>query len=133
MFYPSGLLMDRRGRRIVAVSCLAGLGLGLALVPLTGAPGWFTAVALVVGLGNGFGSGIVMTLGADYSPSRARPQFLALWRLQSDTGLLAGPAILSAVTALAGLAAGIWVIAVIAGIGAVVFARSLPRGTGPVA
>jgi len=133
MFYPSGLLMDRRGRRIVAVSCLAGLGLGMALIPLTGAPGWFTAVALVVGLGNGFGSGIVMTLGADYSPSHARPQFLALWRLQSDAGLLAGPVVLSAVTALAGLAAGIWVIAVIAGLGAVVFARSLPRGTGPVA
>jgi MFS family permease len=90
-------------------------------------------VALVVGLGNGFGSGIVMTLGADYSPSHARPQFLALWRLQSDAGLLAGPVVLSAVTALAGLATGIWVIAVIAGLGAVVFARSLPRGTGPVA
>ena len=49
MFYPSGLLMDRRGRRIVAMSCLAGLGLGMALIPLTGAPGWFTAV--VAGLG----------------------------------------------------------------------------------
>jgi MFS family permease len=133
MFYPSGLLMDRRGRRLVAVSCLSGLGLGMALIPLTGAPGWFTVVALAVGLGNGFGSGIVMTLGADYSPSHARPQFLALWRLQSDAGILAGPAILSAVTALAGLAAGIWAIAVIAGLGAVVFARTLPRGTGPVA
>ncbi|MDI3331222.1 MAG: MFS transporter [Micrococcus sp.] len=133
MFYPSGLLMDRRGRRLVAVSCLAGLGLGMALIPLTGEPGWFTAVAMVVGLGNGFGSGIVMTLGADYSPPHARPQFLALWRLQADAGILAGPAVLSAVTALAGLAAGIWVIAVIAGAGAVVFARSLPRGTGPVA
>ncbi|HRO94737.1 MULTISPECIES: MFS transporter [Micrococcaceae] len=133
MFYPSGLLMDRRGRRIVAVSCLSGLGLGMALIPLTGAPGWFTAVALVVGLGNGFGSGIVMTLGADYSPRQARPQFLALWRLQADAGILAGPAILSAVTALAGLATGIWVIAAIAGAGAVVFARALPRGPGPVA
>mgnify|MGYP006201421663 CR=1 FL=1 len=76
----------------------------------------------MVGLGNGFGSGIVMTLGADYSPRQARPQFLALWRLQADAGILAGPAILSAVTALAGLATGIWVIAAIAGAGAVVFA-----------
>lgn len=133
MFYPSGLLMDHRGRRLVAVSCLSGLGLGMALIPLTGAPGWFTAVALVVGLGNGFGSGIVMTLGADYSPAHARPQFLALWRLQADTGILAGPAVLSAVTALAGLATGIWVVAAIAGLGAAVFARTLPRGTGPVA
>ncbi|QCU77386.1 MFS transporter [Citricoccus sp. SGAir0253] len=133
MSYPSGLLMDRRGRRVVAVSCLAGLGLGLALVPLSGELGWFTAAALAVGLGNGFGSGIVMTLGADYSPPRARPQFLALWRLQSDAGILAGPALLSAVTALAGLATAIWVVAGVAGLGAVVFARALPGGPGSAA
>ncbi|NUL48984.1 MFS transporter [Cellulosimicrobium funkei] len=133
MFYPSGLMMDRRGRRVVAVCCLAGLALGTALVPLTGSPWWFAAVALLVGLGNGFGSGIVMTLGADYSPPDGRPQFLALWRLQSDAGMLAGPAALSAVTGLAGLAVGIWAVAAIAAVGAVIFARTLPRGPGPVA
>lgn len=133
MFYPSGLMMDRRGRRVVAVCCLGGLALGTALVPLTGSPWWFAAVALVVGLGNGFGSGIVMTLGADYSPPDGRPQFLALWRLQSDAGMLAGPAALSAVTGLAGLASGIWAVAAIAAVGALIFARVLPRGPGPVA
>ena len=133
MFYPSGLMMDRRGRRVVAVCCLAGLALGTALVPLTGSPWWFAAVALLVGLGNGLGSGIVMTLGADYSPPDGRPQFLALWRLQSDAGMLAGPAALSAVTGLAGLAVGIWAVAAIAAVGAVIFARTLPRGPGPVA
>ncbi|MGM7671419.1 MFS transporter [Microbacterium sp. A93] len=133
MFYPSGLMMDRRGRRVVAVCCLAGLALGTALVPVTGSPWWFAGVALLVGLGNGFGSGIVMTLGADYSPPDGRPQFLALWRLQSDAGMLGGPAVLSLVTGLAGLAAGIWAVAAIAAVGAVIFARSLPPGPGPVA
>ncbi|WP_313816184.1 MFS transporter [Citricoccus sp.] len=133
MFYPSGFLMDRRGRRVVAVFCMAGLALGTALVPLTGSPWWFAAVAVVVGLGNGFGSGIVMTLGADYSPPEGRPQFLALWRQLSDVGMLTGPAVLSAVTGLAGLAFGIWAVAVIAAAGAVIFARSLPKGPGSVA
>ncbi|NUL46054.1 MFS transporter [Cellulosimicrobium funkei] len=133
MFYPSGFLMDRRGRRVVAVFCMAGLALGTALVPLTGAPWWFAAVAAVVGLGNGFGSGIVMTLGADYSPPEGRPQFLALWRQLSDVGMLTGPAVLSAVTGLAGLAFGIWAVAAIAAAGAVIFARSLPKGRGSVA
>jgi MFS family permease len=133
MFYPSGYLMDRKGRRVVAVSCLAGLGLGVALVPLTGSPWWFAAAALVVGLGNGFGSGIVMTLGADYAPEPGRPQFLALWRLHADAGMLAGPAVLAAVTAWVGLAAGIWAVAAIAAAGAVIFARSLPPGPGAVA
>ncbi|GAA1130333.1 MFS transporter [Citricoccus alkalitolerans] len=133
MFYPSGFLMDRRGRRVVAVFCMAGLALGTALVPLTGSPWWFVAVAVVVGLGNGFGSGIVMTLGADYSPPEGRPQFLALWRQLSDVGMLTGPAVLSAVTGLAGLAFGIWAVAAIAAAGAVIFARSLPKGPGSVA
>lgn len=133
MFYPSGFLMDRRGRRVVAVFCMAGLALGTALVPLTGSPWWFAAVAVVVGLGNGFGSGIVMTLGADYSPPEGRPQFLALWRQLSDVGMLTGPAVLSAVTGLAGLAFGIWAVAAIAAAGAVIFARSLPKGPGSVA
>mgnify|MGYP001061475357 CR=1 FL=1 len=133
MFYPSGFLMDRRGRRVVAVFCMAGLALGTALVPLTGSPWWFAAMAVVVGLGNGFGSGIVMTLGADYSPPEGRPQFLALWRQLSDVGMLTGPAVLSAVTGLAGLAVGIWAVAAIAAAGAVIFARSLPKGPGSVA
>ncbi len=132
MFYPSGLLMDRRGRRVVAVSCLAGLAVGTALVPLTGSAWWYAGAALLVGLGNGFGSGIVMTLGADYAPPDGRPQFLALWRLQSDIGMLSGPAVLSAVTGLAGLAAGIWAVAAIAALGALIFARSLPPGPGAV-
>ncbi|MFC7401186.1 MFS transporter [Citricoccus sp. GCM10030269] len=133
MFYPSGFLMDRRGRRVVAVCCMMSLSLGLALIPATGTPWWFAAVALVVGLGNGFGSGIVMTLGADYSPDVGRPQFLALWRLLSDTGMLAGPVVLSAVTGLAGLAVGIWAVAAVAAVGALIFVRSLPPGRGSVA
>src|SRR5699024_8653102 len=35
MFYPSGVLMDRKGRRVVAVTCLTGLAIGTAMVPLT--------------------------------------------------------------------------------------------------
>ncbi len=132
MFYPSGLLMDRKGRRVVAVSCLGGMTVAMALVPLTGTPGWFMAAALLIGLGNGFGSGIVMTLGADYSPEVGRPKFLGLWRLISDSGVLAGPALLSVVTAFAGLAAGIWAVAVVCAVGTGVFAAVLPKGPGPV-
>lgn len=132
MFYPSGLLMDRKGRRVVAVSCLGGMTVAMALVPLTGTPWWFMASAMLIGLGNGFGSGIVMTLGADYSPEVGRPKFLGLWRLLSDSGVLAGPALLSVVTAAAGLAAGIWAVAVVCAVGTAVFAVVLPKGPGPV-
>ena len=55
-------------------------------------------------LGNGIGSGIVMTLGADAAPADARPQFLGGWRLFADFGLAAGPLLISAITVVAPLA-----------------------------
>jgi hypothetical protein len=62
----------------------------------------------VIGFGNGIGSGMIMTLGADYSPIVGRAHFLGLWRLMADIGATGGPALLSAVTALLSLATGIW-------------------------
>jgi len=133
MFYPAGSLMDRKGRRVVAVSCLTGLTIGVAVVPFTTSSVWLLVAAFLIGLGNGFGAGIVMTLGADYSPPVGRAKFLALWRLLSDAGMLSGPLLISAVTAISSLAFGIWAIAGLALAGAGIFARTLPHGPGPVA
>ena len=133
LFYPSGRLMDRFGRRAVAVPCLTLLGAGFLAISLTREPTAFAAAAVLLGIGNGFGAGIVMTLGADHSPPNARAPFLGLWRSMSDAGMLAGPLLLSGATAAAGLAAGVGSLAVVCGVGAVVFAAVLPRGPGAVA
>ncbi|WP_022870451.1 MFS transporter [Yaniella halotolerans] len=132
MFYPAGSIMDRKGRRVVAVSCLTGLAIGCAVIPFTTSSVWLMVGAFLIGLGNGFGAGIVMTLGADYSPAIGRPKFLALWRLLSDAGMLSGPLLISAVTAAFTLAAGIWAIAAVALVGAGIFTKTLPGGPGPV-
>lgn len=133
LFYPSGRLMDRFGRRAVAVPCLTLLGAGFLAISFTREPTAFAAAAVLLGIGNGFGAGIVMTLGADHSPPNARAQFLGLWRSMSDAGMLAGPLLLSGATAAAGLAVGVGSLAVVCGVGAVVFAAVLPRGPGAVA
>ena len=133
LFYPSGRLMDRFGRRAVAVPCLTLLGAGFLAISLTREPTAFAAAAVLLGIGNGFGAGIVMTLAADHSPPNARAQFLGLWRSMSDAGMLAGPLLLSGATAAAGLAVGVGSLAVVCGLGAVVFAAVLPRGPGAVA
>ncbi|MBO1027926.1 MFS transporter [Micrococcus luteus] len=133
LFYPSGRLMDRFGRRAVAVPCLTLLGAGFLAISLTREPTAFAAAAVLLGIGNGFGAGIVMTLGADHSPPNARAPFLGLWRSMSDAGMLAGPLLLSGATAAAGLAVGVGSLAVVCGLGAVVFAAVLPRGPGAVA
>jgi MFS family permease len=105
LFYPAGAVMDRFGRVWIAVPTVVVLGAGMMALPLTGSMAGLTAVALLLALGNGIGSGIVMTLGADAAPSDARPQFLGGWRLFADFGLSAGPLLVSAITVVAPLAA----------------------------
>lgn len=127
VFYPAGHVMDRFGRIYSAVPCLLLLGVSLVLLPLAGDLQALLWVGALMGFGNGLGTGIVMTLGADYAPAHARPQFLGLWRLLTDAGMMAGPVALSAVTAAATLGAGILVVAAAAFVGTGVFAYFLPR------
>lgn len=104
VFYPVGAIMDRYGRKFAAVPCLATLSLGLLILPLTNDFATFMAVAALSGMGNGFGAGIVMTLGADFSPETGRGEFLGVWRLISDVGQAGGPLVISLLTALGSLA-----------------------------
>jgi MFS family permease len=126
VFYPAGKVMDQRGRVFVAVPCLALMGLALLLLPFTHGVASLSLVAMLLGFGNGIGSGIVMTLGADYAPASQRPQFLGIWRLGSDMGIMSLPLILSAVTAVAGLATGIWVVCGAAWAGALILGLFIP-------
>lgn len=131
IFYPAGRVMDLRGRRAVAVPCMLLMAAGLGLLPLTTTPLQLLLAALLIGFGNGIGSGIVMTLGADFSPQPGRPQFLGLWRLLSDIGILSGPGLLSLVTAFVSLSAGIAATAVMGLAGAAVLWRYVPKGRRP--
>ena len=116
LFYPAGGVMDRFGRMWVAVPSMLVLGVGMFLLPLTHTFAALTAVAVVLGIGNGIGSGLVMTLGADASPADVRVQFLGGWRLMSDSGNAAGPAVISGLTTvipLAGAAVAMGAVAVV--------------------
>ncbi|HTZ43174.1 MAG TPA: MFS transporter [Jatrophihabitans sp.] len=106
-FYPAGRVMDRRGRRWVAVPSMLLMGLALVLVPLTERFGTLLLAAMLLGFGNGIGSGMIMTMGADNAPAIGRPAFLGIWRLLSDLGSCGGPVLLSGLTGAAGLAAAV--------------------------
>lgn len=137
LFYPAGSISDRWGRKAVAVPCLTLLSASFAALPLTDSFLQVVAVGLVMGLGNGLGSGIVMTLGADFAPATARAAFLGLWRMVSDVGAATGPLLFGAIAGAATLAVGSGVVALIGFAGAGVIAVALPRpadaGGGPVA
>lgn len=126
-FYPAGKVMDLRGRRWVAVPCVTIIGVAFMLMPLTHAMVTLVLVAMLMGFGNGIGSGIVMTLAADTSPAVGRLTFLGLWRELSDAGAGIGPVILSVVTGLAGLGAGIVVSGGVGFAAAAALWRWIPR------
>jgi MFS family permease len=127
LFYPAGRVMDRRGRLWVAIPSMVVLGLSILALPWTTTLAGVTAVAMVMGLGNGIGSGILMTLGADVAPAAVRAQFLGIWRLFSDAGGAAGPLLVSAGAAVGTLAGGVSAMGATGLVAAAGLARWVPR------
>ncbi|NYT83063.1 MFS transporter [Alcaligenaceae bacterium] len=126
LFYPSGYVMDRHGRRWVALPSMIIMGASLLLMPLSASLIGFIIITLILGLGNGVGSGLIMTIGADASPKNGRTHFLGIWRFITDLGACGGPLVLSGVAALATLGAGIASIGGLGLLAAVFFWRWLP-------
>lgn len=91
LFFPAGIIMDRFGRKFTSVPSFAVMGIGMAMIPLTGGFTSLMAVAVLIGVGNGLGSGAMQTLGADLAPKGATGEFLGIWRLVGDSGSAAGP------------------------------------------
>jgi MFS family permease len=128
MFLPAGWLMDRFGRKVAAVPSFALMAIGIGLIPFTYDFLTLTLAAMLVGLGNGLGAGLMMTLGADLAPPGATGEFLGIWRLIGDVGAVFGPLVVGLVAASVGLSGGAWVLAV-AGALAVFTLAVLVRGT----
>jgi Arabinose efflux permease len=131
LFYASGQIMDRFGRLWTAVPSMIGLGAGHLILAFThDAPGrvaWFIAVAILLSLANGIGSGLLMTLGADLADKDDPAPFLGAWRFTGDAGSAAAPLAVSLVTALASLAIASGIMGVFGFLGAGILARYLPR------
>ncbi len=121
LFYPIGVLVDRRGRKWSAVPAMVLFAIGLSLLPFADGLYSVAAVAILLGLANGCGTGIVMILGADLSRrSRHRSQFLGVWRVMGDTGMSSAPLLTGVVINFAGLAAASGVVAALGFAGAAV-------------
>lgn len=104
LFYVGGSLMDRFGRRWVALPAMLIMGVSYALLPLSHSFLAIMAVGMGLGLGNGISSGVVMTLGSDQAPRVGMSRFLAGWRLTAGLGQAVGPLLITAIAAVAPLA-----------------------------
>jgi MFS family permease len=129
--YSSGQIMDRFGRRWSALPTLLGLSLTFSLLTLATNETTFLAVALLMSLANGVGSGIILVIGADLAPKGERNEFLASYRLLVDSGIAAAPLVISGVTALLGLSIAMFTVSGLGIVGALMAYRYVPRRANP--
>tara|TARA_Y100000590_G_scaffold16347_1_gene19704 strand:- start:921 stop:2132 length:1212 start_codon:yes stop_codon:yes gene_type:complete len=91
LFLPVGYIMDKRGRKWMSIPTCFILALGLFLIPLTGNIWSFIVVSILIGFGNGLGSGAMMVLGSDLAPSGYSGEFLGIWKLIGDASASSAP------------------------------------------
>lgn len=127
LFYPAGKVMDRFGRLWIAIPAMLLMGGSMMLLPLAGNTATLTIIAMTMSLGNGIGSGIMMTLGADTAPADNRINFLSIWRVLADTGNAAGPVVVSVVATALTLGAGITAVGSVALIACAALRIYVPR------
>lgn len=131
LFYASGQVMDRWGRLASALPSLLGLGVGLIVLALThdwaAASVWFIVLTVILGMANGIGSGILMTLGADLADKSNPAPFLGAWRFTNDAGGAASPLAIAGLTALVSLPFATGVMGVFGLLGAWIMWRYIPR------
>jgi len=131
LFYTSGQIMDRWGRLWSAVPSMVGLSVSYLALSLThdldARVGWFVAVAMVMSLANGIGSGILMTLGADLADRADPAPFLGAWRFTGDAGSAAAPLLISGLTAVVSISLASGVMGLLGLVGAAILLRYVPR------
>ena len=108
LFYPTGIIMDRYGRKFAIVPSFFLQAVGMFLVPFAGSFMELLAAATLIGFGNGLGSGVMMTLGADLAPEDSRGEFLGIWRLIGDSGFTGAPLLIGGIAGLIGLPMSAW-------------------------
>ncbi|MBV0894569.1 MFS transporter [Microbacterium sp. NC79] len=131
LFYASGQVMDRFGRLWAALPATVLMAAGFLALSLTHdlseATMWFGAFAMMLGVGNGLSSGILLTLGADTAPQHDPAPYLGSWRMMTDGGATVAPLLITAITAAASLPFAAAAMGVLGIFGSIGFARYIPR------
>ena len=126
LFYASGQVMDKWGRRAAAVPTLALMGMTMFLLPLTHDAVGLLWVAIAMSLANGLGSGLIMTIGADLAPADARGEFLGAFRFLVDAAVAITAPVLAIASATLGLGYGFVFFGVISLAGAWIMWKHIP-------
>ncbi len=117
LFPASGYLMDRFGRLAAIVPSFVLLGIGLFVLAAAESYAGVVIAAIIIGVGNGLGSGTMLALSADLAPVASPSQFLAALGAIRDGGKIVGPLAVGALADSAGLSAASVMLGAVAFVG----------------
>jgi len=116
LFPIAGWVMDRFGRLYAIVPAFSLLIIGLVILASAGASTGVIIAAVIMGVGNGIGSGTMMTLGSDLAPADSAGPFLAGMGVMQGVGRIVGPFIVGTVASMFGLGGATLALAIVLGI-----------------
>ena len=130
MVTPAGAIMDRYGRRMAALPSLSFFAIGLFVMAMSF--DWYSLLvaALLMGLGNGLSSGLVIVIGSDLAPEQGRARFLSVWKLIVDSGQMAGPLMVSGLLVFTPLAVATTIVGASGAAGALMVLFLMPETSG---
>lgn len=93
LFWISGIIMTRWGRKTAAIVCTTVLALAIALLPAARSFPVLIFISALAGLGNSMGAGINLTISGDLAPGESPAAFMSIWRFMQGIAGFGGPAL----------------------------------------
>ena len=131
LIYPSGVLVDRYGRKTVIVPATVVSGVSLAVFVLAPSYAWFLAACVIWSVAVGMGGAAPAAYAADVAPPGMNAAAMTAYRMLSDVGYVLGPIALGLVTDALGASAALGATAVLLVAVALLFARLAPESYRP--
>lgn len=125
--FPSGMLVDRFGRKAVIVPASVLTGLSFVLFLLAPSYAWFLGACLAWAAASGISGAAPAAYAADTAPAGMNAVAMSSYRTLSDLGYVAGPLILGAAADVFGVNAALGGVAALVVLVALLFARYAPE------
>jgi MFS transporter, DHA1 family, multidrug resistance protein len=127
LIYPSGMMVDRFGRKLVIVPATVMSAGAMVLFVAAPSYAWFLAACVVWSLATGVSGPAPAAYAADVAPPGMNAAAMSAFRMLSDAGYVLGPLALGAITDLFGANVALSTAGVLLGAVAILFARYAPE------
>lgn len=125
--YPSGMLVDRFGRKAVIVPATILTGTAMIVFALAPAYIWFLAGCAVWSVASGISSAAPGSYAADVAPAGMNAAAMSGYRMLADFGYVAGPLLLGITADAFGSYAALFATAALLLVAGLLFARFAPE------